>query len=118
MKYLYTFANGNHAVELDGFPCTINESEYPEAWAEVFAYLSEHPKALVPEPVPPPPSPKEVEAARIAGIKAKLAELDAQSARPMRAIAAGTATDDDRKRLAAIEAEAAGLRAQIGSANA
>lgn len=43
----------------------------------------------------------------------RLDRLDAQSVRPLRAVAAGTATDEDRAKLAAIEAEAVTLRAQL-----
>ncbi len=41
----------------------------------------------------------------------RLAELDDQSIRALRAVAAGTATDTDQAHLAAIEAAVAALRA-------
>ena len=38
----------------------ITETDYPYDWAKVSAYLAEHPEALIPEPVPPPPTPEQV----------------------------------------------------------
>lgn len=46
-------------------------------------------------------------------IIARLAAIDAASVRPLRAVADGTATDFDRQKLAALEAEAATLRAEL-----
>ena len=40
-------------------------------------------------------------------------EIDAASVRPLRAIANGDATQDDREKLAALDAEAASLRAEL-----
>lgn len=45
--------------------------------------------------------------------KTRLAEIDLESNRPIRAILAGTATQEDRDKLAALEAEAIQLRASI-----
>jgi len=55
---------------------------------------------------PPEPTPEEKEAERKAGIYARLAEIDQASIRPLRAIAKGTATDDDRAVLAKLEVDA------------
>lgn len=44
---------------------------------------------------------------------AELASIDAASARPLRAIVAGTATDEDRARLVELEGQAAALRAEL-----
>lgn len=52
---------------------------------------------------------------RRAEIIARLDEIDAASVRPLRAKLAGTATADDEARLAALEDEAAALRAEIGA---
>lgn len=49
------------------------------------------------------------------GIIAALAAIDAASARPLRAIAAGTATQADNDRLTELEAQAAALRAEMAS---
>lgn len=46
-------------------------------------------------------------------LKRQLNELDLQAVRPLRAIAAGTATDEDKSRLAEIESKAEELRAEI-----
>jgi hypothetical protein len=62
---------------------------------------------------PPPPSLEELAAARRAKILARLAEIDAVSIRPLRAIAQGEATQADRDKLAALDAEAAELRAEL-----
>ncbi|MCI8603352.1 MAG: hypothetical protein HFE79_04305, partial [Ruminiclostridium sp.] len=40
-------------------------------------------------------------------------EIDRQAIRPLRAIAAGTATDEDRRILAELEAQAEEIRAQM-----
>lgn len=52
-------------------------------------------------------------ALRIAELLAKLESIDTQSARPLRAIVAGTATDDDRARLAELESMATAIRAEL-----
>lgn len=52
---------------------------------------------------------------KIAELKQQLAELDLQAVRPLRAIAAGTATDEDKSRLAEIEGQAEALRAEIAN---
>lgn len=46
-------------------------------------------------------------------LREELAAVDAESARPLRAIVAGTATDEDRARLADLEARAQALREQL-----
>lgn len=48
-----------------------------------------------------------------APLLAQLDALDAKSVRPLRAVLAGTATDEDRAKLAAIEAQAAALRGRL-----
>jgi hypothetical protein len=50
---------------------------------------------------------------RKAEILARLAEIDAASVRPLRAIAEGNATDFDRQKLASLDGEAATLRAEL-----
>ena len=45
--------------------------------------------------------------------KARLAEIDKESVRPLRAVAAGTQTQADTDKLAALEAEAETLRAKL-----
>ena len=48
-----------------------------------------------------------------AQLRVQLDEIDRKSARPLRALAAGTATDEDRAMLASLETEAASLRAGV-----
>lgn len=46
-------------------------------------------------------------------LKNRLDEIDRQAIRPLRAIAAGTATDEDRRVLAELEAQAEEIRVQM-----
>lgn len=50
-------------------------------------------------------------------ILAELDRLDLQAVRPLRAIAAGTATETDRKKLAEIEEQAVQLRQELAERN-
>jgi hypothetical protein len=59
------------------------------------------------------PTPEEIAAARKAEILARLAEIDAASVRPLRAIAQGDAVQADHDKLAALDNEAAELRAEL-----
>lgn len=52
---------------------------------------------------------------RAAEIKQQLVDLDYQAIRPLRSILAGTPTDDDRYKLAEIEAQAVKLRDELAS---
>jgi hypothetical protein len=63
----------------------------------------------------PPPSSTSEETAlmRKAVILARLSEIDAASVRPLRAIAQGEDVQADHDRLAALDGEAAGLRAEL-----
>lgn len=66
-----------------------------------------------------PLSQDEINQQRAEEIKRQLAELDDRTTRPLRAILAGTATDDDRNKLREIEEQAKTLRdrlAELGSA--
>jgi hypothetical protein len=60
------------------------------------------------------PTSVEIVQNRRAEILARLAEMDAASVRPLRAIAENTATDFDRQKLAALDAEVAELRGELG----
>jgi hypothetical protein len=64
---------------------------------------------------PPAKTQAELDAERRAEIISRLSAIDTESVRPLRAIADGTATDFDRQKLAAAEAEAAELRAELAS---
>ena len=50
---------------------------------------------------------------RAAEIARRFAEIDRKRIRPLAAIAAGTAEDEDRNKLAALEKEAAELRTEL-----
>ena len=52
-------------------------------------------------------------AVRRTEILARLSEIDSESIRPLRAVAAKTATDFDTEKLAALESEAAELREEL-----
>ena len=99
----------------------ITENEYQAALAGMLAGLVvtvENGAMIVrdpPEPEPEPVvelSPVESAAQRIAEIDARLTAIDFASVRPLRASVAGTATEADAAQLAALEAEAATLRAE------
>lgn len=61
--------------------------------------------------VPTQPEPSKEE--KIATLKGRLAEIDEKSARSMRAVLAGTATDEDRAFLNQLELQAEDYRRQI-----
>lgn len=61
--------------------------------------------------VPQEPEPTHDE--QIAEIKRKLEEVDSKSTRSIRAILAGTATDEDRLYLSTLESQAAELREEL-----
>ncbi len=50
---------------------------------------------------------------RAAEIARRFAEIDRERIRPLAAIAAGTATDEDKSRISEIESQAETLRAEI-----
>lgn len=59
-------------------------------------------------PVPEPTAEEKAEE-----LKAQLDEIDRQAIRPLRAIAAGTDTEEDREMLAELERKAEAVRSQI-----
>ena len=60
-----------------------------------------------------PPAPEPTTEQKIAKLKERLTDVDEKSARSLRAIVAGTATEEDRTFLANLEAQAEELRRQI-----
>ncbi len=62
---------------------------------------------------PPPPTPEELKERRKQEILTELARLDAESVRPLRAIASGEGTEYDVKKLAELDKKAAELRAEL-----
>ncbi len=63
-------------------------------------------------PIEPPEGTKSAEE-QTEELKNRLDEIDRQAIRPLRAIAAGTATDEDRRILSELEAQAEEIRAQM-----
>lgn len=61
------------------------------------------------------PAYPEPENRRIAEIKNRLMQIDMDSVRPLRAILANTATQQDNDKLEALDAEAAILRAELAA---
>ncbi|MCL1888877.1 MAG: hypothetical protein FWF99_00030 [Desulfovibrionaceae bacterium] len=83
---------------MNGEPYTIKDiGPLPEGWSED----------------PPPPTPEDQAAQRKVEIMDRMFALDMESIRPLRAVADGIATDFDREKLDAIEAEVAALRAEL-----
>jgi hypothetical protein len=83
---------------VNGQPTKIESlGPYPEGWSAT-------------RPEPTPEELKEIERARIMG---RLAEIDRESIRPLRAAAEGAAAEFDHQKLAALESEAAQLRGQL-----
>jgi hypothetical protein len=93
----------------------ISPAGNPEIWESAPAGYStpEEWAAAHPVPTPPPPTPEELAVVRRMEILARLAEIDAASVRPLRAIAQGEAVQADRDRLAELDAEAATLRTEL-----
>lgn len=60
-------------------------------------------------------APEQSSAEKIEELKVRLDKIDRQAIRPLRAIAAGTATDEDRSILAELETQAEEIRAQMAA---
>lgn len=91
----------NHKGEegyMDGTPYTIKDyGPLPEGWSDT----------------PPDPTPEERAAQRRMEILTRLKDIDADSVRPLRAMANGEAAEEDRAKLAALDVEAVALRAEL-----
>lgn len=68
-------------------------------------------------PIEPPEGTRSAEE-QTEELKNRLDEIDRQAIRPLRAIAAGTATDEDRSVLAELEAQAEKIREEIAELSA
>jgi len=71
--------SGNALIRFDergGIGIILTEADNPTEYAEVKAYLAAHPEALVPEPVPPPPTPEALAQQTIATNQAILTSTD------------------------------------------
>lgn len=68
-----------------------------------------------PLPVAPEPEPdqEQIDQQRRMEIISELSMIDSASARPLRAILVGSATDEDRERLASLDEQALELRAEL-----
>jgi hypothetical protein len=99
----YSDGRSNAVLTADEYATAV--TPYVQAWEEEKARLEEEANRL--------PTPEELVAVRKAEILAQLMEIDADSIRPLRAIADGTATDFDREKLAALDSEAADLREEL-----
>jgi hypothetical protein len=97
----------------DDKPYAVTEESNPENWATVQSYLAEHPEALIPEPISPPPSPEELARRERSRIIAALEAIDRKAIRPLRAIAAGSTSEMDQALVEELETEAASLRAEL-----
>ena len=78
-----------------------NPYEYVEDWTPPFERKGQEYKSV-----------KELPYTRISEIDSRLAEIDQKVVRPMRAIVAGTATEQDVKLVNGLEQEAVDLRAE------
>lgn len=88
-----------------GYPVYSNDKRY----AEIAAYLAEHPEALQDEPIPPPPTDTELGARAEATRQALFAEYDVKALQYQRKVRLGVAGGAER--LAAWDAYAEALRA-------
>jgi len=59
------------------------------------------------------PTPEQLNQQRISEIKSELQRLDSESVRPLRAINAGTDTEEDRDKLTGLDAQAEELRKEL-----
>lgn len=102
-KFFYCADTGQvHALEGDGSQdFLIRPAWQPKTQAEA--------EALCAERLTPPAS------VRRAELLAELAAIDAASARPLRAILVGSATEEDRTRLTELDEQAAALRAELAT---
>jgi hypothetical protein len=111
---IYRSNDGDYTIHVNGQTYGVCNNNPAEKYTidMVEAYLAEHPEALVPEPVPEPPTPEELAARRRVEIMAELAAIDASAIRPMRAKLAGSATVADEEMIADLEAQAVALRGE------
>lgn len=73
------------------------DGPYPDGWSDT----------------EPEKTQEEKDAARASEIRAQLTSLDNESIRALRAIANDKGTDDDKAKLATLESQAEGLRAEL-----
>ncbi|SEC74711.1 hypothetical protein [Pseudomonas anguilliseptica] len=102
-KFFYCPETGQvHALEADGSQDYIIQSSWqPKTPAEAEALCAERLKPVA--------------SVRRAELLAELAAIDAASARPLRAILVGSATEEDRARLTELDEQAAALRRELAT---
>jgi hypothetical protein len=107
---IYKKPDGSYLLDKGFGPATYHATEEgtPDEWAEAEAYAQEHPDEVQDWVEPEPPAPD-----RKLEITARLAEIDREAIRPMRAALAGTSTLYDTDKLAELEAEADKLREEL-----
>lgn len=77
--------DGTFIVQYQGNPYHVTDTSISVKLSEVEAYLLDHPDALQPEPLPPPPSDAQLEAAAESQRQALFAEYDTAIMRLKRA---------------------------------
>lgn len=99
----------------------ISEAQYQQAMAGMLE--AQHVQIVggvfsvgaLPEPVIPEPTAEQLYWKRRAEIIIALSQIDAASARPLRAILVGSATNEDRDLLTELDEQAAALRAELAA---
>jgi hypothetical protein len=114
---LYKNNDGTYEAIKDGMPYCVNETDTPEVWTEMQKWIAENNIQVSERPSEPEKTAEQIKSESIASITGQLAELDSKSARPLRAIVSGTATDDDKVKLTDYENQAVALRAQLAELN-
>jgi hypothetical protein len=113
----YKNDDGTYEVTKDGMPYCVNEADTPDVWAEMQKWITENNIQVSERPNEPEKTAEQIKAESIALITNQLNLLDSKSARPLRAIISGTATDDDKSKLMNYENQAISLRAQLAALN-
>jgi hypothetical protein len=115
MKPVFRRSDDTYVITYRGYPYHVLTSD--PLYKVVESYLAEHPEALAPEPKPPEPTEEEKAAAQRTVVLAELAALDAKSIRPLRALASGVDTEEDRTMLVELEDKASIFRTELFKMN-
>ena len=100
--------DGTFVITNNGYPYHVIPGD--SLFSKVIEFAEENSTQVSSELEIPPPSDKDLDKKRILEIQARLAEIDIESARPLRALAAGSGTDFDREKLSKLDAEVRTLR--------
>jgi len=112
MDIQYCYKRGNTLIAFSG-GLGYHYEPGSAGYAEIEAHIAKHPEALKPEPAPSEPTAEEIKARRVAEVKARIKELDAQSISHIRAFQIGKQTEDDISELEKIDAESKALKAEL-----